>query len=120
MSQLKNIGKNAVVFTEPLISHLLLVSQGAFTGQQQITVQSEDGQSYVAVNPDTIIVQDSDELVIAGDGQEGEQQYVIQYVTQPPAPEDGAMVGEVTEVANTEVVTEGHQLVDQQVGGNFF
>ena len=87
--------------------------QGAFGGQQQITVQSEDGRSYVAVHPDTIIVQDSEELVISGDGQEGEQQYVIQYVTAP-GQEDGNNMLTTTEVgADTEVAADGHQLVDQ-------
>ena len=94
--------------------------QGAFTGQQHITVQAEDGQSYVAVNQDTIIVQrDSDQLVIAGDGQDGEQQYVIQYITQVPPDAGGGLPGTDVEAGvgpGTEVVTDDqHQMVDQQV-----
>ncbi|XP_064610516.1 zinc finger protein ZFAT-like isoform X2 [Liolophura sinensis] len=58
--------------------------QGAF-GQQQITVQAEDGQM-LDVDPETIIVQQAEEVVMSSDGTplEVDQQYVIQYVT----PED--------------------------------
>ncbi|XP_046329352.2 zinc finger protein ZFAT-like isoform X1 [Haliotis rufescens] len=56
--------------------------QGAFGQQQQITVQAEDGQM-VAVNPETIIVQQDGEEVLLTDANAGVEggQYVIQYVS---------------------------------------
>jgi hypothetical protein len=47
---------------------------------QQFTVQSDDGQ-ILSVNPGSIIVQDGQEVVVSNNNTDGNQQYVIQYVT---------------------------------------
>ena len=67
------------------------------------------------VNPDTIIVQDGEEYVMAGEGGEAPQQYVIQYVTQAPGQDEGLMTSEVTEVSTTEVVSEDPTSMEGQV-----
>ncbi|XP_067136935.1 zinc finger protein ZFAT-like isoform X2 [Centruroides vittatus] len=54
-----------------------IIEQGAL--ESQVTLHSVDGQSLVAVNPGTIIVQDGQELVLNGTNLD--EQYVIQYVT---------------------------------------
>ncbi|XP_050398943.1 zinc finger protein ZFAT isoform X1 [Patella vulgata] len=64
-------------------------NQGAFN-QQHLTVLNEEGQM-VAVNPDTIIVQEDGQEVLVSDGNtelDGSQ-YVIQYVSQQDAQLDG-------------------------------
>lgn len=80
-------------------THVYTLFQGSI-GPQQFTVQGEDGQTQqitvrsqdgqlVTMNPETIIVQQEGEelLVTEGDPQlvDGNQQFVIQYVTPQEA-----------------------------------
>ncbi|XP_029647572.1 zinc finger protein ZFAT isoform X2 [Octopus sinensis] len=65
-----------------ILQHIIDMSQQGAFGQQQITVQSENGQM-VTVNPDTIIVQEEGQEVLVSDANQelAGNQFVIQYVT---------------------------------------
>ncbi|XP_052061305.1 zinc finger protein ZFAT-like [Mytilus californianus] len=73
---------SAVNILQQIIS---MQNQGAIA-PQQFTVQSDDGQ-ILSVNPGSIIVQDGQEVVVSNGNTDGNQQYVIQYVT----PQDGVV-----------------------------
>ncbi|XP_060077016.1 zinc finger protein ZFAT-like [Ylistrum balloti] len=73
--------------TQSAVSILQQIIDMSQQGGQPFTVQGEDGQM-VSVNPETIIVQQEGEEVLlteGGSGLEGNQQYVIQYVTPEEA-----------------------------------
>lgn len=96
-------------------SAFLFLMQGAF-GQQEIKVLSEDGQM-VAVNPETIIVQQHGEQVLVTNGDDGEEagQYVIQYVspsddpTADPSMEGVPMEIQTVDEADSVAVLQGWQ-----------
>lgn len=56
-----------------------MMEQGALDNMQQVTLQTADGESLVALNPETIVVQQQDgqEVVLSGGGAAS---YVIHYV----------------------------------------
>ncbi|XP_033754762.1 zinc finger protein ZFAT-like isoform X2 [Pecten maximus] len=73
--------------TQSAVSILQQIIDMSQQGGQPFTVQGEDGQM-VSVNPETIIVQQEGEEVLLTEGGtelEGNQQYVIQYVTPEEA-----------------------------------
>ncbi|XP_069113038.1 zinc finger protein ZFAT-like [Argopecten irradians] len=73
--------------TQSAVSILQQIIDMSQQGGQPFTVQGEDGEM-VSVNPETIIVQQEGEEVLLTDGEtglEGNQQYVIQYVTPEEA-----------------------------------
>ena len=83
--------------TDCLLASYFVLRQGAFQAQQnQVEAPLDDGtevdhEGFVTVTPETIIVQHGQEVVLASSdpGEDGTNQYVIQYIM----PEDG---GEVT------------------------
>ncbi|PVD20845.1 hypothetical protein C0Q70_19006 [Pomacea canaliculata] len=95
-SELDEKTASAVTLLQQIIT---MQQQGAF-GQQEIKVLSEDGQM-VAVNPETIIVQQHGEQVLVTNGDDGEEagQYVIQYVSPSDDPTaDPSMEGVPMEI----------------------
>ena len=80
-----------------ILSFGTILFQGAFTSQQQITVQSEDGQSML-VNPETIIVHQNGEEVVVEDPSTGGNQYVIQYVSPDGTTQEATITGDPTQV----------------------
>ncbi|XP_064466718.1 zinc finger protein ZFAT-like isoform X2 [Ornithodoros turicata] len=78
-----------------------IMEQGALDNMQQVTLQTADGESLVALNPETIVVQQQDgqEVVLSGGG---EASYVIQYV-QPEDMEDVPAEELVQEIAAVDV-----------------
>nr|KAG5708031.1 hypothetical protein BaRGS_025169 [Batillaria attramentaria] len=102
---------SAVTLLQQIID---MQQQGAF-GQQEIKVLSEDGQM-VAVNPETIIVQQAGHQVLvtnSEDGVEGAGQYVIQYVAPGDDPgADPSMEGVPMEIQTVDSV-ESVQVVQE-------
>ncbi|ESO82758.1 hypothetical protein LOTGIDRAFT_211381 [Lottia gigantea] len=103
-STVTDLQQQTVEEDEKTVSAVSLLQQimnmsypGAYNQQQQqVTLVNEDGQM-VAVNPDTIIVQENGEEVLVTDSnsQFDGNQYVIQYVSQQDTPLDTTIPQEI-------------------------